>query len=108
MHDYGDALVGAQFMDPVMDREDMALTYESVERLLKDLKQAGVTNADSQRSKGLLGKERLQQLKAAYEMYRRDERLPLSYEVIYGHAWGAVQQKQEGAVMISPESLRKL
>jgi malonyl-CoA O-methyltransferase len=54
----------------------------------------------------LLGKERLQQLKAAYEMHRRDERLPLSYEVIYGHAWGAVQQRQEGAVMVSPESLR--
>jgi hypothetical protein len=32
----------------------------------------------------------------------------LSYEVIYGHAWGAVQQKQEGAVLVSPESLRKL
>ena len=107
MHDYGDALVGAQFMDPVMDREDMTLTYESVERLLKDLKQAGVTNADTQRRKGLLGKERLQQLKTAYEMHRRDERLPLSYEVIYGHAWGAVQQRQKGAVMVSPESLRK-
>ncbi len=107
MHDYGDALVGAQFMDPVMDREDMTLTYESVERLLKDLKQAGVTNADTQRRKGLLGKDRLQQLKAAYEMHRCDERLPLSYEVIYGHAWGAVQQKQEGVVMVSPESLRK-
>ena len=110
MHDYGDALVRAQFADPVMDCEKIKLTYQRVRDLLVELKTLGATNADQQRSRGLTGRARLFALSDAYETYRQpDGCLPATYEVVYGHAWAAEHvslTQASGEVRVSVDSLR--
>lgn len=87
MHDIGDILVAAGFADPVMDQEIVTLTYTGLKPLLKELKGIGAHNVLSGRSTGLMGRARWQRMVMAYEAFRKDERLPATYEVVYGHAW---------------------
>ena len=87
MHDIGDMLVQAGFGDPVMDMEIVTLTYDELERAMRDLKAIGAHNATQGRLRGLTGKTRWQRVRAAYERYRRDGKLPATFEVVYGHAW---------------------
>ncbi len=87
MHDLGDALVYAGFSDPVLDVERYTLTYESVRAALSDLKRIGAHNAAMARFPGLTGKGRYRRFEQAYESFRRDGRLPVTYEVVYGQAW---------------------
>lgn len=87
MHDIGDMLVQAGFADPVMDMEQIVLTYADVESLMRDLKAIGAHNVATGRSRGLTGRGALDELRRRYELLRRDRRLPATFEVVYGHAW---------------------
>ncbi len=87
MHDIGDMLTGAQYADPVMDMEPFTLTYDTVRQLMRDLKAIGAHNVTGGRPQSLSGKGLLQAVTAAYEAYRRDGKLPATFEVVYGHAW---------------------
>ncbi len=96
MHDVGDALLRAGFVEPVMDVEHITLTYEDCSSLMKDLKTLGANNANDDRSKGLTGKNKIEILGSAYEKYRTDGRLPATYEVVYGHAWAPLHETTAG------------
>ncbi len=97
MHDLGDMLVAAGFADPVMDMEQLTLTYEDAGALMRELKHLGATNATRGRPHGLMGRGAWQRALAALEATRRDGRLPLTFEVIYGHAWkGEPKRSAEG------------
>ena len=87
MHDIGDALIRAGFVEPVMDVEEVTLTYTEAPELMRDLKQIGAHNVTAGRNRGLMGRRRLAAFSAAYEKFRRDGRLPATYEVVYGTAW---------------------
>ena len=87
MHDIGDMLVAAGFADPVMDMEQLTLTYADADSLMRELKQIGATNATRGRPHGLMGRARWRRALAALESMRRDGRIPATFEVIYGHAW---------------------
>jgi len=87
MHDIGDMMLHSGFADPVLDVETFTLTYTTVHHLMKDLKQLGSKNVTHGRSRGLTGKGRLQQVIDEYEQFRDKQRLPVTYEVVYGHAW---------------------
>ena len=87
MHDIGDILVHAGFADPVMDQETVTLTYADLKSMLRELKGIGAHNVLPGRAQGLMGRQRWQRLQNAYETFRRDDRLPATYEVVYGHAW---------------------
>ncbi|MBI3714892.1 MAG: malonyl-ACP O-methyltransferase BioC [Betaproteobacteria bacterium] len=87
MHDIGDMLVEAGFADPVMDQETITLTYSDLKPLLRELKGIGAHNVLPGRSTGLMGRARWQRMVTGYEQFRRDGRLPATYEVVYGHAW---------------------
>jgi malonyl-CoA O-methyltransferase len=89
MHDLGDALVHAGFADPVMEMEILTLEYDSLDRLVADVRGIGASNALPGRSRGLGGRGRWKRAEAAYERFRRDGILPATYEVVYGHAWKA-------------------
>ena len=91
MHDLGDALVRAGLAEPVMDVERYTLTYDEVRGLMRDLKAIGAHNAATGRPKGLTGKRTLGRMIEAYETFRREDgRLPATYEVVFGQAWGPV------------------
>jgi malonyl-CoA O-methyltransferase len=84
----GDALMAAGFRDPVLDSEHFTLTYTDATELMRELKAIGATNADSQRARGLTGKSQFRRALDAYESFRRDDKLPATYEVLCAHAWG--------------------
>ena len=87
MHDIGDILVHAGFADPVMDQEIITLTYTDLKPLLRELKGIGAHNVLPGRGTGLMGRRRWQRMVDAYEKFRHEDRLPATYEVVYGHAW---------------------
>lgn len=88
MHEIGDALLSAGFIDPVTDREVITMTYANIRQLLLDLKQIGSSNTHRERNKGLTGKDKFSRFEKAYEQFRTDDGLyPSTWEVIYGHAW---------------------
>lgn len=107
MHDIGDAMMRARLSDPVMDSEALTLTYRDIKDAMRELKAMGAHNVNAGRSRALTGKSRLQQLAAAYEQFRRtDGTLPVTYEVVYGHAWGNHLQI-DGTVHVSLDQLRQ-
>ena len=87
MHDIGDELLAAGFREPVMDAERVTLEYPDVMSLMRELKGIGAHNVASQRLHGLTGKTSLKKMLQAYEPFRRGNRYPASYEVIYGTAF---------------------
>ena len=105
MHDIGDALVRAGFNAPVLDVEYFELTYDDVMGVMRDLKAIGAHNAAEGRHRGLQGRGFLQQVQARYESFRRDGKLPATYEVIYGHAWKP-QARHELPDGLSPVQFR--
>ncbi|WP_250450157.1 methyltransferase domain-containing protein [Caballeronia sp. ATUFL_M2_KS44] len=93
MHDLGDMLVESGFEIPVMDQEVLTITYRSPESLLADVARWGAypfERAGTERTDG--GAQALRgAVHAALEALRRDDgTIPLTFEVIYGHAWKAV------------------
>jgi malonyl-CoA O-methyltransferase len=87
MHDLGDMLVTTGFAEPVMDMEKLTLTYADATALMRDLKAIGAHNATLGRPRGLTGRARWGRVLEALEAFRRDDRLPATFEVVYGHAW---------------------
>ncbi len=111
MHDIGDALTRAGFAEPVLDVSRVELTYPDVFALVRDLKAIGAHNVISARLKGLTGKGKWRTMTLAYEAFRRDGRLPASYEVVHGAAWGAgarlAAATSGGEVHIDPAAIRR-
>ena len=87
MHEIGDALVRSRLAEPVMDMEMITMTYADTISIMQDLKAIGAHNVTSGRARNLTGKGKLQKLVTSYEQFRNDDVLPVSYEVVYGHAW---------------------
>jgi malonyl-CoA O-methyltransferase len=87
MHDVGDGLLQAGFADPVMEAETITVNYESIDKLMADLRAIGANATAEGGRAGLTTPSVLTKLRQAYEIYRVDKLLPASYEVVYGHAW---------------------
>jgi malonyl-CoA O-methyltransferase len=103
MHDIGDMLVQARLADPVMDMEQITLTYKTVRDLMRDLKAIGAHNVTAGRRRGLGGRAALAAVEQRYETLRRDGVLPATYEVVYGHAWapaGGPDRTAEGHAVV--------
>jgi malonyl-CoA O-methyltransferase len=109
MHDIGDALVRARFADPVLDVERITLTFPDVFALMRELKAIGAHNVTAGRRAGLTGRGAIQTMAAAYEQFRRDGKLPATYEVVYGHAWAPLsapdRKSRSGEVTIAPDQI---
>lgn len=88
MHDVGDAMMAAGFVQPVVDAETIRMEYSRFGTLLDDLKKVGATNADASRRRGLTTPSMLQQLERNYRQHGFEQgKFVASYEVVYGHAW---------------------
>lgn len=108
MHDIGDALVRAGLENVVMDVEMMTVEYPDCYTLMRDIKHIGAGNTHAHRNRGLTGKERMRKMVQAYEQFRRDGRLPATYEIVYGHAWmplQGLQHKRGDETFISIDSI---
>jgi len=106
LHDIGDAMLRTRLAEPVMDAERFTLTYPDIYKLMRELKAIGAHNVTQQRAKGLTGKRAFKGVEQAYEQFRREGVLPVSYEVIYGHAWAPFQQ-QAGIASIGLDQINK-
>ena len=112
MHDLGDALGRAGFAEPVLDVERYTLTYDDARELMRDLKAIGAHNATAGRARGLTGKQTLARMLAAYEGFRRDGKLPATYEVVFAQAWcptGPVSSRSQprGEAVVPLSQLRR-
>ena len=111
MHDVGDALMRAGLSEPVLDVDRIQLTYPDALSLMRDLKAIGAHNVTAGRPRGLLGRARLQRMQQAYEAYRRNGKLPATYEVVYAVAWGAAGRPASalvgGEARIAPGAIKR-
>jgi malonyl-CoA O-methyltransferase len=89
MHDIGDLLVASGFVDPVMDMEMLTLTYEEPETIVRDLRASGSRNAAAGRLRGLTTPRRWRAMLEALDRVRSGDRIGVTFEVVYGHAWKA-------------------
>ena len=106
MHLYGDAMSKANMSDPVVDMEYITMRYDSVNEIARDLKAQGVQHTGQHAKRGLTTPRQWRQFQKNYEKCRdQDNKLPLTYEVIYGQAWGkATQSDQSKAEIVVPIS----
>ncbi len=109
MHDIGDALMNADFIDPVMQAERLCLLYSSVSKIVRDLRNTGTANALKARRQSLTGKNRWRTMLAAYEKFITEEKdYPMTVEIVYGLAWAAeLQNESNGEVSIPISQIRR-
>lgn len=97
MHDLGDMLVQSGFADPVMDQEQLTLTWADADGLLAELRSLG-GNADPRREAGLRTPRWHRRLCDALQQLRgADGRLRLDFELVYGHAFRAAPKPRVSA-----------
>jgi len=88
MHDIGDALMASGFSQPVVDAETIRLEYQEFRGVFEDLKNIGASNADKNRSRGLMTPGKFRRLENNYRRLGYEQgKFIASYEVVYGHAW---------------------
>ena len=92
MHDLGDMLAHEGFAMPVVDMEMVTLTYPDLKTIAHDLRAAGATNLEPARRDSLTGKSRWVAVERAYEALRNEGRLPVTFEIVYLHAWRGVER----------------
>ncbi len=109
MHDVGDCLLGEYFIDPVVDMELLTAHYSTLPQLLRTLKAQGVRNTNPARNHGLTGKQSWMKFEQAMLAHCTPQgKVPLTYEVVYGHAWKGEQRRTASGVetIISVDQLR--
>ena len=110
MHDLGDALMRAGLAEPVMDTERLTVNYPTLDALLQELVASGSSNLAQGRAPGLAGKARLESLRRAVAASSPSGALPVSVEVVYGHAWAGQlrrPQRSGGEIRIPVSSLKR-
>ncbi len=86
MHDIGDMLVHSGWSTPVMDMETLTITYETPEKLLREVQAFGGMRRPG--AAGLRGRKWHRAVLAALDRLRNaDGVIPLTFEIVYGHAW---------------------
>jgi malonyl-CoA O-methyltransferase len=84
---FGDAMIGSGFRNPVLDRDEFVTHYDDLPALMREQRAIGATNALASRRHTLTGRRRFAAAAAAYEPFRDNERLPATWEVITALAW---------------------
>lgn len=129
MHDFGDMMVNSGFELPVMDMERLSVTYREPTALLADVRGWGAFRPQIRRTnaarvaeesgaaarptargtdvaRGLGGKALHAAFVDALAARRQaDGTIPLTFEIIYGHAWKAAPRASAGQTMIRPDEI---
>jgi malonyl-CoA O-methyltransferase len=110
MHDLGDALSQAGFLDPVMDMERLTLTWATAEEMLAEWRTWG-GNVAAGRHPGLRTPRWRQRLldELTRALIRPDGRLGLTIELVYGHAFKPLPRlKLEAETRVSLDDMRRM
>lgn len=106
MHDVGDAVLQAGLCDPVLEAEHITVRYSRLRDLLQDLRDVGGHTVLGERRQGLLGKAAWQRLQQAYQGFAdEDNKLPATYEVVYGHAWADSASRRSMDTVEGPQEV---
>ena len=98
LHRLGDALVGAGFTDVVTDVQRVRLRAPDFWRLCRILSRSGGSSALMARRRGLFAADTFRAAAAHYESLRDpDGTLPVSVELVFGHAWAPAPSRPEPA-----------
>lgn len=90
MQTLGDMLVRAGLHDPVLDTEQVTLSYSTPARLHEELAALGARNAAPGRRRTLTGRARFAQYQRALQAEAGTaDGLAVTLELVYAHAWGA-------------------
>jgi malonyl-CoA O-methyltransferase len=106
MHDFGDMMVASGFATPVMDVERLTLTFAEPRELLEEVRALGGNPRDDRAAALPSGRQAKRLLDALADRRNADGRIPLTFEIAYGHAWKPAP-KTAGVSSISVESLRQ-
>jgi malonyl-CoA O-methyltransferase len=109
MHNIGDGLLAEHFIDPVVDMEIVTAHYSSAQNMVRSLKAQGVRNINAARPSGLMGKDSWLRFEEAMRAGCTPAgKFPLTYEVVYGHAWKGRQRRlsQGTETRVSVEQLK--
>ncbi len=89
MHDIGDMLGRAGFLEPVLETEHISLSYASAAAAMREARSYGGGNALATRPRTLMGKTKWQDALANYEHQFTDEsgRTSVTLEIIYIVSW---------------------
>ncbi len=109
MHDLGDMLIQAGFADPVMDQEQLTLTWASASDMLLELRGLGA-NVDPARYSGLRTPRWRSELEALIDNTRgTDGRVSMNFELVYGHAFCPVPKpRTKTETQVSLEHMRAM
>lgn len=107
MHDVGDALLTAGLTDPVLDIDQLAVTYRDKESLYRDLTATGARNSLVNRRKTLTGKQRYAAMEKALAAGCEGDHLLLNLELVFGHAWSAGPQPIAGEYHVDPAAITR-
>ncbi|PCJ97491.1 MAG: SAM-dependent methyltransferase [Zetaproteobacteria bacterium] len=93
----GDLLQRARLNLPIVDSEIITVTYDSVFKLLHDIRSMGESNTIIARNKTPLGKEFFMRLAKQYqeEFAEEDGRIVASFEIIFLHGWAPHESQQK-------------
>jgi malonyl-CoA O-methyltransferase len=80
----------------VLDVDYLTVRYRNVDDLFADLTRCGARNSLQRRRRTLTGKGRFDLMKRALAERSREGSLPLSVELVYGHAWGGGARPPQG------------
>ncbi|MEM1262434.1 MAG: methyltransferase domain-containing protein [Pseudomonadota bacterium] len=105
MHDLGDAMVRAGFVEPVVDVDRLTVRFASADTLWKDLQMSGAGNVLRGRRRGLMTPHRLQALSDA--LTTTGDGFGITIELICGHAFAPRQRRQTtgGEVRLAPQAI---
>jgi malonyl-CoA O-methyltransferase len=98
MHDVGDALVRAGLRDPVLDVDQLSVSYRDPGALFRDLTAAGARNSLCNRQRGLMGRSRFRRFIDTLFVPAGDRSMTL--ELVYGHCWGSGVRRSGGEITV--------
>jgi malonyl-CoA O-methyltransferase len=87
MHDFGDMMVASGFATPVMDVERLTLTFASATAVLAEVRALGGNPRDDRPAALPSGRQARGLLRALDAQRNAEGRIPLTFEIAYGHAW---------------------
>lgn len=109
MHDLGDMMVHAGFADPVMDQEQLSLSWPDAPSMLDELRTLGGNTAPDRELGLRTPRWRARLLRELATLADANGRLRLSFEIVYGHAFKPVPRvRMQPHTVVPLDELRSM